>query len=130
MSRLFLKDGLNALATLVEETIAVAPPDALITPDAIEIVALRGRASRGNFAQPWADFSLKDELRQPEKRFIELALKAADGKISIAARLLGFNHNELLTSIIKSRYPELLAARTPTLPRKRSIMRKPQNRKR
>ena len=130
MSRLFLKDGLNALATLVEETIAVAPPDALITPDAVEIVALRGRASRGNFAQPWADFSLKDELRQPEKRFIELALKAADGKISIAARLLGFNHNELLTSIIKSRYPELLAARTPTLPRKRSIMRKPQNRKR
>ena len=130
MGRLFLKDGMKALAALVEETIAAAPPDALITPDAVEIVALRGRASRGNFAQPWADFSLKDELRQPEKRFIELALKAAEGKISIAARLLGFNHNELLTSIIKSRYPELLAARTPTIPRKRSIIRKPQARKR
>jgi tetratricopeptide (TPR) repeat protein len=125
MSRLFLNDGMKALAILIEETIAVARPDALITPDAVEIVALRGRDSRGNFAQPWADFSLKDELRQPEKRFIELALKAAEGKISIAARLLGFNHNELLTSIIKSRYPDLLAARTPTLPRKRSIMRKP-----
>ena len=130
MGRLFLKDGMKALATLVDETIAVAPPEALITPDAVEIVALRGRDSRGNFAQPWADFSLKDELRQPEKRFIELALKAAEGKISIAARLLGFNHNELLTSIIKSRYPELLAARTPTLPRRRSIIRKPQTRKR
>ena len=127
MSHLFLNDGLKALAILIDETIAVAPPDALITPDAVEIVALRGRASRGNFAQPWADFSLKDELRQPEKRFIELALKAAEGKISIAARLLGFNHNELLTSIIKSRYPELLAVRTPTLPRKRSIMRKPRS---
>jgi tetratricopeptide (TPR) repeat protein len=130
MGRLFLKDGMKALGDLVEETVAAAPPDALITPDAVEIVALRGRALRGNFAQPWADFSLKEELRQPEKRFIELALKAAEGKISIAARLLGFNHNELLTSIIKSRYPELLAARTPTLPRKRSIIRKPQTRKR
>ena len=102
----------------------------MITPDAVEIVALRGRASQGNFAQPWAEFSLRDELRQPEKRFIELAFKAAEGKISIAARLLGFNHNELLTSIIKSRYPELLAARTPAVPRKRSIIRKPQPRKR
>jgi tetratricopeptide (TPR) repeat protein len=130
MGRLFLKDGMKTLAALVDETIAAAPPDALITPDAVEIVALRGRDSRGNFAQPWADFSLKDELRQPEKRFIELALKAAEGKISIAARLLGFNHNELLTSIIKSRYPDLLAARTPTIPRRRSIIRKPQPRKR
>lgn len=130
MGRLFLKDGMKALAALVDETIAAAPPDASITPDAVEIVALRCRASRGNFAQPWADFSLKDELRQPEKRFIELALKAAEGKISIAARLLGFNHNELLTSIIKSRYPDLLAARTPTVPRRRSIIRKPQPRKR
>ena len=130
MGRLFLNDGMKALALLVEETIAVAPPDALITPDAVEIVALRDRGARGNFAQPWADFSLKDELRQPEKRFIELALKAAEGKISIAARLLGFNHNELLTSIIKSRYPDLLAARTPTVPRKRSIMRPAQRRKR
>ena len=130
MGRLFLNDGMKAWQTLVEETIAVAPPDALITPDAVEIVALRDRGARGNFAQPWADFSLKDELRQPEKRFIELALKAAEGKISIAARLLGFNHNELLTSIIKSRYPELLAARTPTVPRKRSIMRPAQRGKR
>jgi len=130
MGRLFLKDGMKTLAALVDETIAAAPADALITPDAVEIVALRGRDSRGNFAQPWADFSLKHELRQPEKRFIELALKAAEGKISIAARLLGFNHNELLTSIIKSRYPDLLAARTPTIPRRRSIIRKPQPRKR
>jgi tetratricopeptide (TPR) repeat protein len=129
MGRLFLKDGMKTLSTIVDETIASASPETVITPEAVEIVALRGRESRGNFAEPWANFSLKDELREPEKRFIELALKAAEGKISIAARLLGFNHNELLTSIIKSRYPELLAARTPTVPRKRSIMRKPPGRK-
>lgn len=130
MRLLFLKDEVQALATLVEKTIAAASPNALITPEAVEVVALRDPASRGNFAQPWAEFSLKDELRQPEKRFIELALKAAEGKISVAARLLGFTHNELLTSIIKSRYPELLAARTPAIPRKRSIISKPPARKR
>jgi tetratricopeptide (TPR) repeat protein len=130
MSRLFLSDGTRALEALVEQTLADAEPGALITPDAVEIVALRGLTSRGNFAQPWADFSLKEALRRPEKRFIELALKAAEGKISVAARLLGFNHNELLTSIIKSRYPELLAARNPAVPRRRSIIRKPQPHKR
>ena len=130
MDRFFFREEMKTLETIVDETIAAASAEATSTSDAVEIVALRGQAPRGNFAQPWAEFSLKGELREPEKRFIELALKAAEGKISIAARLLGFNHNELLTSIIKSRYPDLLAARTPTLPRKRSIIRKPQVRKR
>lgn len=130
MSRLFLKDEMRELKSLVEQTVNAASPEASITPDAVEVVALRGLVSRGNFAQPWADFSLKDEVRHYEKRFIELALKAAAGKISVAAHLLGYNHNELLTSIIKSRYPELLAVRTPVVPRKRSIIRKPRSPKR
>jgi tetratricopeptide (TPR) repeat protein len=122
MSRLFLVDGVRILSELIEQSIAVAPTDTTVSADDVEIVATRYSAPRGNFAQPWAEFSLKDELRQPEKRFIELALKAANGKISVAARLLGLEHNERLTSIIKSRYPELLAARTPAIPRKRSII--------
>ncbi len=126
MSRLFLVDGERTLSELIEQSIAAAPRDAVISVDNVEVVAIRDRTPRGNFAEPWADFSLKDELRQPEKRLIELALKAAGGKISIAARLLGLEHNERLTSIIKSRYPELLAARTPPIARKRSIIRKQQ----
>jgi len=123
--RLFAFEDARAFLALMEETAAAAPSGAVISAEAVEVVALRGRAPRGNFAKPWEGFSLKEELREPEKRFIELALKAADGKISVAARLLGFNHNEILTSIIKSRYPELLAARLPPIPRKRSIIRKP-----
>jgi tetratricopeptide (TPR) repeat protein len=126
MSRLFLVNGVHALGELLEQSIAAAPSDTTISADDVEIVAIRDRTPRGNFAQPWAEFSLKDELHQPEKRFIELALKAAGGKISVAARLLGLEHNERLTSIIKSRYPELLAARTPPISRRRSIIRKPQ----
>jgi tetratricopeptide (TPR) repeat protein len=124
MERFFLKEEFKTLSAIVDETVAAASPDTTISADAVEIVALRGQEPRGNFADPWAEFSLKGELREPEKRFIELALRAAEGKISIAARLLGFNHNELLTSIIKSRYPDLLAVRTPTVPRRRSIIRK------
>jgi tetratricopeptide (TPR) repeat protein len=124
MNRLFLTDGMQALCELIEQSVAVAPSDAVVSVEAVEVVAIRDRTPRGNFAQPWSEFSLKDELRQPEKRFIELALKAAGGKISVAARLLGLEHNERLTSIIKSRYPELLAARTPPISRRRSIIRK------
>lgn len=126
MGRMFLEDGLRTLEAIIEETVAAAPGGTVVTADAVEVVALRRQAPRGNFAEPWSGFSLKEELRQPERRFIELALKAAEGRISVAARLLGFNHNEILTSIIKSRYPELLAARTPPIPRRRSIIRKPQ----
>ena len=130
MCRMFLEDGLRILEAIIEETVAAAPSGTVVTADAVEVVALRRTMPRSNFAEPWSGFSLKEELRQPERRFIELALKAADGKISVAARLLGFNHNEILTSIIKSRYPELLAARNPPVPRRRSIIRKPQPPKR
>lgn len=125
MGRLFLTDGLRTLRELLEESIAEAAPESSVSADDVEIVALRGRAPRGTFVQPWRDFSLKGELHEPERRFIELALRAAGGKISVAARLLGLEHNERLTSIIRSRYPDLLAARTPPVPRRRSIIRKP-----
>lgn len=130
MCRMFLEDGLRTLRGMIEETVAKAAGGTVVTADDVEIVALRRVTPRANFAEPWSGFSLKEELRQPERRFIELALKAADGKVSVAARLLGFNHNEILTSIIKSRYPELLAARNPPIPRRRSIIRKPQKPKR
>jgi tetratricopeptide (TPR) repeat protein len=130
MCRMFLEDGLRTLEAIIEETVSAAPGGTVVTADAVEVVALRRTLPRSNFAEPWSGFSLKEELRQPERRFIELALKAAEGKISVAARLLGFNHNEILTSIIKSRYPELLAARKPPIPRRRSIIRKPQPPKR
>jgi tetratricopeptide (TPR) repeat protein len=123
-SRLFAGEDAQSLLALMEESAEDAPAGAVISAEAVEIVALRRLAPRGNFAKPWQGFSLKEELREPEKRFIELALKAADGKISVAARLLGFNHNEILTSIIKSRYPDLLASRLPPIPRKRSIITK------
>jgi DNA-binding NtrC family response regulator len=76
-----------------------------------------------SFANPWEGFSLKDEVRRFEARFIELALKEAHGKISHAARLLGFKHHESLTSLLETRHEDLIEARLPATPRRRSIMR-------
>ncbi|HWT03937.1 MAG TPA: tetratricopeptide repeat protein [Pyrinomonadaceae bacterium] len=126
IKRLFLADGMPSLTDLIRQSVAAAQSGTVVSAEEVEIVAMRSRPPRGSFTQPWDEFSLKEELGRLEKRFIELALKAAGGKISVAARLLGLKHNEILTSIIKSRYPELLAARTPPIPRRRSIIRKPQ----
>ena len=72
----------------------------------------------------WAGFSLKEEVRRVERRFIVRALRESNGMVSHAARLLGFRHHESLTSLLKSRHRDLLAARTPAVPRRRSIIRK------
>jgi tetratricopeptide (TPR) repeat protein len=118
MRHLFFKDQARVLKWLIEQTVMAAEPQAVIEAEAVQAVALR-RASNANFAQPWADFSLKNETQLIERQFIEYALKEAQGGISGAAKLLGFNHPEFLNSIIKSRHRELLAARKPPVPRQR-----------
>lgn len=121
--RLFLSDQPGELREIVERTAAEAGDGFTVTVDAVETVALR-RASDVSFVEPWRNFSLRDETAAAEARFIELALKEASGKISVAAKLLGFAHYESLHSVIKSRHPQLLAARTPPIPRKRSLIRR------
>jgi len=74
--------------------------------------------------QTWEDFSLKDEVRQLEERYIRLALEDSEGRISHAAKLLGFEDHGSLNSLLKNKYPHLRAARLPAAPRKRSIIRK------
>lgn len=118
MHLLFLSDDLRRLGELIDQTVASANDATTISAEAVKIVALR-RTSQANFADPWAGFTLKEEIRLIEKQFIELALQEAAGRVSLAAKLLGFNHPELLNSMIKSRHPELLAQRTPRIPRSR-----------
>ncbi|MBV9959954.1 MAG: tetratricopeptide repeat protein, partial [Acidobacteria bacterium] len=119
MRELFFIDRVRVLQDLIDRTVLTAEPQAVIEAEAVYTVALRRAAHAANFAQPWAEFSLKNETQQLEKRFIEAALKEAHGGISGAAKLLGFNHPEFLNSIIRSRHPELLAARKTPVPRQR-----------
>jgi CheY-like chemotaxis protein/tetratricopeptide (TPR) repeat protein len=77
--------------------------------------------------QGWKGFSLLRELKRYERVIIERALKDADGVVTRAALLLGFRHHNSLIWRINKRHASLLQARSPVLPRKRGIMRDPNN---
>jgi hypothetical protein len=70
----------------------------------------------------WKGFSLKEALRRYEARIIERALKDAGGIVTRAAHLLGLKHHTSLINKLNSRHRELLSARSPVEPRKRSII--------
>jgi DNA-binding NtrC family response regulator len=69
-------------------------------------------------------FSLKEEVRRLEAHYIELALKEAGGRVSRAAKLLGFDDHGSLNALLKHKHPQLLSARLPRVPRRRSILKK------
>jgi CheY-like chemotaxis protein/tetratricopeptide (TPR) repeat protein len=71
----------------------------------------------------WKGFSLKDAVRRYESHLIARALSDAGGVVSRAARLLGFSHHHSLSSLLQTSHRELLGARAPIVPRKRSIIR-------
>jgi transcriptional regulator with GAF, ATPase, and Fis domain len=121
MCRLPLPGNARELRSLIERTTMVAGEGSIIEADAVETVALR-LTGKADFADPWANFSFKEEVQRFEERLIEKALRDAQGKVSNAARLLGFKHHESLNWRLKNRNKGLLTARTPAKPRKRSII--------
>ncbi|HZG52966.1 MAG TPA: sigma 54-interacting transcriptional regulator [Pyrinomonadaceae bacterium] len=121
MCRLPLQGNARELRSLIERTMVVASDGSTIEAEAVETVALR-LTGKADFADPWANFSLKEEVQRFEERLIEKALRDAEGKVSNAARLLGFKHHESLNWRLKNRNKNLLAARTPAKTRKRSII--------
>jgi tetratricopeptide (TPR) repeat protein len=83
-----------------------------------------GRQSDENTSPEWKNFSLKEEVRRLEERYIRLALEESEGRVSYAAKLLGFDDHGSLNSLLKNKYPHLRVARLPPSPRKRSIIRR------
>jgi tetratricopeptide (TPR) repeat protein len=63
-------------------------------------------------APDWTNFSFKKAVHRYEGHLIELALKDSGGKVTRAARLLGFSHHQSLVAVIGSRHKELLQTRT------------------
>jgi len=84
------------------------------------ILALRQTAG-GSPDDPWRGFSLREEVRLAEARFIRLALKAAGGRVTPAARLLGLNYQSLI-ALLNERHRELLPLRSPPVPRGRGLL--------
>lgn len=78
---------------------------------------------RASAATPLGEgFSLRDEVRRLEAHYIALALKEAGGKVSRAAKLLGFEDHGSLNALLKNKHPELMSARLPRVARRRSIL--------
>jgi CheY-like chemotaxis protein/tetratricopeptide (TPR) repeat protein len=69
-----------------------------------------------------ADFRLPEEVRRYEARFIRRALADAKGSVTNAARRLGITYQKL-QNLLKTHHKDLLPARTPVKPRRRSIIR-------
>jgi tetratricopeptide (TPR) repeat protein len=71
----------------------------------------------------WEGFSFREAVRRYESSLIERALRDAGGLVTRAAQLLGFNNHQSLIYVLKSRHKQLLHARLPPMPRRRSIIR-------
>jgi tetratricopeptide (TPR) repeat protein len=87
-------------------------------------VVREAKQSDENSKHTWESFSLKEEVRRLEERYIRRALEDSEGRVSQAAKLLGFEDHGSLNSLLKNKYPHLSAARLPPSPRKRSIIRR------
>jgi DNA-binding NtrC family response regulator len=120
MRRLPLKGNARELRSLIERTVLTPPQGAVITGEAVEILVMRQTSTAG-LADAWAGCSLDSEVHIYEGNLIRMALKAAQGHITRAARLLGMTHQRL-SSILQERHRDLLALRTPVKRRKRSII--------
>jgi transcriptional regulator with PAS, ATPase and Fis domain len=121
IKRLPLKGNARELRALIERTAIIAAQDSLISAEAVEIVSLR-QTQTANFADPWDNFSLQEEVRRFEAELIKRALDSAKGSVVEAARLLGIKH-QTLSKMLQTRHKDLPPARNISSKRKRSIIR-------
>lgn len=95
------------------------------TQDEEDIARLRACARialRGFEVRLPEGFLLPRAVRAYEARYIRQALLAEDGSISRAARRLGLKH-QTLAHMLHTRHEGLADARTPVVPRRRSVVR-------
>jgi DNA-binding NtrC family response regulator len=122
MRQLPLRGNARELRSLIERTVLIAPQGATITREAVETLVVRQTKTAG-MADAWAACSLDEEVQLYERGLIQMALKAAHGHVTQAARLLGVTHQRL-SSILQGRHKDLHTARTPVKRRKRSMVKR------
>ncbi|HEY0323498.1 MAG TPA: sigma 54-interacting transcriptional regulator [Pyrinomonadaceae bacterium] len=116
-----LHGNARELRAIIERAVITSKGQPVVE-EALRLVLLRA-TSKGTAADPWAEFSLVEEVRLYEEQFIERALKESRGRVTHAAHLLGLKHQSLI-AIIESRHKRLLELRTPAQPRRRSIIKR------
>ena len=121
LSRLPLERNASELRSLIHQMVATAPNEKSLTAEAIE-TSLQAETSQSEAAEPWPGCSLEQEVLQFEGELIKRALVTSGGSVTRAARLLGITHQGL-AFILQGRHKSLLPSRTPARPRRRSLMR-------
>ena len=121
MRELELPGNVRELRSLIERTVLLADDGASITESAVKTFAAMHSSLGGTLSDVWESFSLRDEVLNFESQLIRLALEASGGSVTHAARLLGISHQRL-GSMLEGRHKNLLLARKPAQPRKRSII--------
>ena len=115
-----LRGNVRELRSLVERTVLTAVGGREITQEDVEVLAAR-QTSKAALSNAWAGCSFDAEVVSYEARLIKLALENAKGSVTGAARLLGVSHQRL-SAMLQGRHKNLLAAKKPAQPRKRSII--------
>jgi diguanylate cyclase (GGDEF)-like protein len=121
MRQLALKTNVRDLRDLVENAFLTTADGAVVSAEAVDTLAVR-QTRKGDFADPWANCSLEEEVRHYEGRLIQAALNAAQGRVTRAAHLLGITHQSL-AFIINARQRDLISQRKPARTRRASVIR-------
>jgi tetratricopeptide (TPR) repeat protein len=111
---------LRALA----ERLALARPGREVRAADVARAAAQVRVKPQSPSPAWHPCDLQAEMLRLERYHIENALRAAGGRVSHAAPLLGLRHIETLAAKIRARHPDLMSARLPVHPRRSSRRRK------
>jgi tetratricopeptide (TPR) repeat protein len=78
----------------------------------------------------WSDFSLRQAVRQYERKLIKRALEESGGSVTRAAHLLGFKKHQGLVYLINNRHKdELVNVRLPVVKRRKNILKHPKRKK-
>ena len=103
----------------------------LVSSENIETIRRLARAAFQalSLSPNWKDFSLRAFLRRLEAHAIKEALRESKGKVSEAARLLGFKHHQSLISLLNTRHKELLPARSKIKKRRHHLLVHPKRKK-
>lgn len=121
LSRLPLKGNVRELRAIIEQLVVTSSEESVLTAEAIEVLILK-QMPHPCLTESWKGCSLDEEVLHFEGGLIKRALQVSDGSVTRAARLLGVTHQGL-AFILQGRQKDLLAARRPVKPRRRSLMR-------
>jgi CheY-like chemotaxis protein len=86
--------------------------------------SIGGEEAGAEFSTPaeWEGLTFREKMQRYERILIQQALRDAGGVVTRAAQLLGFKHHYSLIDLLNKRHKDLRNARSPIVPRKRSIM--------